>query len=105
MEGWINAVFNQSPALFYSSLLTLGFGPAYSILMSLEGLFRQEDEYALSKVKYVVFNLLYVILQSVSSTIAIIELVAKPQLWHKTHHGFSVQDNDNKELVLSSEDD
>lgn len=105
MAGWINAVFKQSPVLFYTSLLTLAFGPVYSILMSLEGLFRQEDEYALSKVKYVVFNPLYVILQGICSIVAIIELVAKPQLWHKTHHGFSVQDNDNKELVLSSEDD
>jgi cellulose synthase/poly-beta-1,6-N-acetylglucosamine synthase-like glycosyltransferase len=95
VSNWITSIFNPNPLLFYSSLLTLAFGPVYSILMSLEGLFRQEDDYALSKVKYVPLAILYFLLQSVASLIAIVELIVRPHLWHKTPHGFSLQ---NKEL-------
>jgi cellulose synthase/poly-beta-1,6-N-acetylglucosamine synthase-like glycosyltransferase len=95
ISKWIMTIYDSSPLLFYSSLLTLGFGPIYSILMSLEGLFRQEDDYTLSKVKYVPLFLMYLVLQSVSSIIAIIELIGRPYLWHKTPHGFSIE---NKEL-------
>jgi len=93
---WIATIFNANPVLFYSSLLTLAFGPIYSTLMSLEGLFRQEDEdYAVSKVKYTPLILAYFLLQSITSLLAIVELIVKPHSWHKTHHGFSIQ---NKEL-------
>lgn len=95
ISKWTAMVFNSSPVLFYSSLLTLVFGPLYAILMSLDGLFRQEDDYTLSKVKYIPLILLYFLLQSVTSLIAIIELIVKPHSWHKTHHGFSIE---NKEL-------
>jgi hypothetical protein len=63
--------------------------------MSLEGLFRQEDDYALSKVKYIPFILLYFLFQSVTSLISIVELIVRPHIWHKTPHGFFLQ---NKEL-------
>jgi glycosyltransferase XagB len=98
ISKWIMTIFDSSPLLFYSSLLTLGFGPIYSILMSLEGLFRQEDDYTLSKVKYIPLLLMYVILQSVSSVIAIVELIGRPHLWHKTHHGFSIQNEELSQL-------
>jgi hypothetical protein len=98
ISKWINIIFDSSPLLFYSSLLTLGFGPVYSILMSLEGLFRQEDDYSLSKVKYVPLLLMYVVLQSVSSVIAIVELIGRPHLWHKTPHGFSIQNEELSQL-------
>jgi cellulose synthase/poly-beta-1,6-N-acetylglucosamine synthase-like glycosyltransferase len=99
---WITTIFNSSPLLFYSSLLTVGFGPIYGILMSLEGLFRQEDDdYTLPKVKYVPFIVLYSVLQSVSSLIAIVELIAKPYLWHKTYHGFSIQSKELPQLASS----
>jgi glycosyltransferase XagB len=95
ISNWIMTIFDSSPLLFYSSLLTLGFGAIYGILMSLEGLFRQGDDYTLSKVKYIPFIVLYSILHSISSLIAIVELIASPHSWHKTYHGFSSQ---NKEL-------
>jgi cellulose synthase/poly-beta-1,6-N-acetylglucosamine synthase-like glycosyltransferase len=95
VSKWIMTIFNSSPPLFYSSLLTLGFGLIYSILMSLGGLFRQGDDYALSKVKYFPLLPMYLVLQSVSSIIAIVELIVRPHLWHKTPHGFFIQ---NKEL-------
>ena len=95
VSEWIATIFNANPVLFYSSLLTLAFGPIYSILMSLEGLFRQEEDYALSKVKYTPLILVYFLLQSVTALIAIVELIVKPHSWHKTHHGFSIE---NKEL-------
>ena len=94
-SNWITTIFNSNPLLFYTSLLTLVFGSLYSILMSLEGLFRQEDDYALSKVKYIPFILLYFLFQSVTSLISIVELIVRPHIWHKTPHGFFLQ---NKEL-------
>jgi cellulose synthase/poly-beta-1,6-N-acetylglucosamine synthase-like glycosyltransferase len=98
ISKWIMTIFDSSPLLFYSSLVTLGFGPVYGILMSVEGLFRQEDDYSLSKVKYIPLLLMYVLLQSVSSVIAIVELIARPHLWHKTPHGFSIQNEELSQL-------
>ena len=97
LAGWIHDVFHFIPIIFYTSLLTFAFGIIYSILFAIEGLFRQDDEYALRKVKYAFFSPLYLLLQGVSATIAIIELIFKPQLWHKTHHGFSIEKEKEQE--------
>src|SRR5918992_18879 len=94
ISKWTTTVFNSSPLLFYSSLLTLAFSPIYITLMSLEGLFRQEDDYTLSKVKYVPLLLMYFVLQSVASVIAITELIGRPCFWHKTPHGFSIHEKE-----------
>jgi hypothetical protein len=36
---------------------------------------------------------LYNILLSVAGLVAIIEFIFKPQVWHKTYHGFSMENN------------
>jgi glycosyltransferase XagB len=91
LAGWIHDVFLFFPIIFYSSLLTFAFGIMYSVFCAIEGLFRQGDELALRKVKYAFFSPLYLLLQGISATIAIVELIFKPHTWHKTHHGFSIE--------------
>jgi cellulose synthase/poly-beta-1,6-N-acetylglucosamine synthase-like glycosyltransferase len=92
LAGWINAAFNYSPLLYLVSLGTLAFGIIYDLLVSLEGLFRQEDEYALKKLRYILITPIYHVLHNISSIIALIELAVYPHLWHKTPHGFSIEE-------------
>ncbi len=92
LADWIHEAFESSPPLFYMSLLTLAFGVFYNTFVGLEGLFRQQDGYALGKVKYIFFTPLYLLLHGISAVIATVELVLKPNVWHKTPHGFSIKD-------------
>jgi glycosyltransferase XagB len=91
-SGWIHEAFDFSPFLLYTSLLTFAFGLFYSIFLALEGLFKQQDDDALKKVKYTFLLPLYQLLQGASSLVAIVELVLMPKVWHKTPHGFSIID-------------
>jgi cellulose synthase/poly-beta-1,6-N-acetylglucosamine synthase-like glycosyltransferase len=97
LAGWVHDAFNYNPIIFYGSLLTFAFGIMYSVLCAIEGLFRQGDELALRKVKYAFFSPLYLLLQGISATIAIVELIFKPHTWHKTHHGFSIEKEKKQE--------
>lgn len=92
LAGWINAAFNYSPLLYLVSLGTFAFSIIYDLLVSLEGLFRQQDEYALIKLRYILITPIYHVLHNISSVIALIELIVYPHLWHKTPHGFSIEE-------------
>jgi cellulose synthase/poly-beta-1,6-N-acetylglucosamine synthase-like glycosyltransferase len=94
VSDWIAETFKSSPQLFYTSLFSLLFGVFYVIIMAVESLFRQGDEYALRVVKYSFLMPMYHMLQGIASILSIIELAVRPQHWHKTKHGFSIQQQD-----------
>ena len=97
LVGWLQEAVHFSGILFYVSLLTFFFGVFLVNIMAVEALFRQGDEYALKKIKYTFLSYIYVnLLQTIPATIAIFELVFKPRLWHKTPHGFSVKQHQQK---------
>jgi cellulose synthase/poly-beta-1,6-N-acetylglucosamine synthase-like glycosyltransferase len=97
LAGWVLTAYNYSPLVFYTSMLTFAFGILYGVLTTMDGLFRQGDEYALRKVKYTLISPLYLLLHAVASLIAVVELLLRPQVWHKTPHGFSIEEEADDE--------
>ncbi|MDV3277600.1 MAG: glycosyltransferase [Nitrososphaerales archaeon] len=94
VAGWVQAAFEYNPYALY--ILTGGFifGILYSSTISVEALFREGSENSLRKVKYAIFTPLYQMLHALASIIAIAELIVKPNVWHKTPHGFSVEEEE-----------
>ncbi|MHB8566078.1 MAG: glycosyltransferase family 2 protein [Nitrososphaerales archaeon] len=96
LAGWVQTAFTYNPYALY--ILTLGFifGILYSSTISIDALFKEGSENSLRKVKYALFSPLYQILHALASIIAIVELIVRPNVWHKTPHGFSIAEEEEK---------
>lgn len=97
--SWIHQAFAFNHIILYLLVFGFIFGMLYSGTVAVEALFTQADQYALSKVKYAVFNPFYQLLHSIASIVAIFELVTKPKVWHKTPHGFSIEEEEEEDAT------
>ncbi len=91
ISEWISEAYNFNPFLFYSAIFTFVIGVAFVEIVSALSLKR--NNYAKRKYLLVPLMPLYNILLSVAGFVAIIEFIFKPQVWHKTYHGFSMENN------------
>ena len=95
LSDMIYESFKENSIAFYITLFTFTFGALYSPFMAIEALFRQGDAYSLKLIKYAFLFPFYAAFQSISSLMAIYEMILRPKVWHKTHHGFSIDPNNN----------
>jgi glycosyltransferase XagB len=96
LAGWIQDAYTYHPVLFYSALITFGFGFAYNIFGAFETLFRQDNTYSLNKVRYSLFVPIYHFFHAIACFMALYGLIVKPTAWDKTPHGFSIKEQKMK---------
>lgn len=93
ISDWISNAYDFNILIFYFTLFTFIIGIGFVLLVSM--LAMKQSNYALKKYKFILLMPIYNILLSLAGLIAIIELVFKPQVWHKTYHGFSITKSTN----------
>ena len=85
---WIYEAYDYNVFIFYITLFTFIIGISFVLIVSFLAL--RQSHYALKKYKLILLMPIYNILLSVAGLIAIYEFLFKPQVWHKTYHGFSI---------------
>ena len=96
ISDWIANAYDFNILVFYFTLFTFIIGIGFVLIVSL--LAMKQSNYALKKYDLILLMPLYNILLSLVGLIAIIELIFKPQIWHKTYHGFSITGDANSRL-------
>jgi glycosyltransferase XagB len=74
--------------IFYITLINFIIGVSFVLIVSFLAL--RQSHYAKKKYKLILLMPFYNILLGIAGLMAIIEFIFKPQVWHKTHHGFSI---------------
>jgi glycosyltransferase XagB len=74
--------------LFYITLFNFIIGVSFVLIVSFLAL--RQSHYAKKKYKLILLMPFYNVLLGVAGLISIIEFIFKPQVWHKTYHGFSI---------------
>ncbi|MER5176230.1 MAG: glycosyltransferase family 2 protein [Candidatus Nitrosocosmicus sp.] len=85
---WIYDAYDYSVLIFYLTAFTFIIGISFILIVSFLAV--RASHYALKKYKLILLMPFYNILLSVAGLVAIIEFLFKPQVWHKTYHGFSI---------------
>jgi glycosyltransferase XagB len=91
ISDWISEAYNFNPFLFYLSLFTFIIGIVFIELITFLSL--RKNNYAKRKYLLLPVMPIYNILLSVAGSVAVIEYIFRPQVWHKTYHGFSMEND------------
>jgi glycosyltransferase XagB len=91
VSEWIDNAYDYSVFLFYLTAFTFVIGIGFVLIVSILAL--RQSHYTLRKYWLILLMPIYNILLSLVGLIAIIEFIFKPQVWHKTYHGFSIAEN------------
>jgi len=91
--SWIYDAYDYSLFIFYTTLINFIIGISFVLIVSFLAI--KQGRFALKKYKYVLLMPIYNILLSIAGLVAIIEFMFKPQVWHKTYHGFSITNNND----------
>jgi glycosyltransferase XagB len=89
ISDWITTAYSISPYLFYAGVITFVIGIGFVEIVTFFSL--RINNYAKRKYRLLVLMPIYNILLGVAGLVATIEFLVKPQVWHKTYHGFSME--------------
>ena len=95
ISDWITTAYSYGPYLFYAGVITFVIGIGFVEIVTF--LSFRINNYAKRKYRLIVLMPIYNILLGVAGLVATIEFLVKPQVWHKTYHGFSMEKS--KEVV------
>jgi cellulose synthase/poly-beta-1,6-N-acetylglucosamine synthase-like glycosyltransferase len=98
----IEQSYQREVFLIYTSFFTLTFSIFFTVLINAIAIRRVGGKYAENKMRYIPLLLFYNILVGFAGLVAIVEMLVRPQVWHKTYHGFSVPLNRLNETYLES---
>ncbi len=93
ISNWIQDAYDYNAFLFYFTLIPFVIGIGFVLIISFLAL--RQSNYALKKYTLLILMPIYNILLSLAGSIAIIDFIFKPQVWHKTYHGFSILDSND----------
>lgn len=91
ISDWITTAYDYNIFIFYLTLIPFLIGIGFVLVMSFLAL--KHSRYSLKKYRLIPLVPIYNILLSLAGLIAIVEFIFKPQVWHKTYHGFSIANN------------
>ncbi|MDQ4073872.1 MAG: glycosyltransferase, partial [Thermoproteota archaeon] len=90
---WISNAYDFS-FMFYLTVIPFAIGVGFVFIITF--LAMRQSHYAKKKYLLIPIMPIYNILLSVAGLIAIIEFFFKPQVWHKTYHGFSINERNDR---------
>ena len=94
--------YQREQLLIYTSFFTLAFSILFTVLINTVAIRRVGGKYAKNKMRYIPLLLFYNMLVGFAGLVAIVEMLVKPHVWHKTYHGFSIPVNQPDETYLKS---
>jgi cellulose synthase/poly-beta-1,6-N-acetylglucosamine synthase-like glycosyltransferase len=92
ISEWISEAYDFN-FMFYFTMIPFVVGVGFVFVITF--LAMRESHYAKKKYFFIFLMPVYNILLSVAGLIAIIEFFFKPQVWHKTYHGFSMNESND----------
>lgn len=90
---WIYEAYDYNFLIFYLTAFTFAIGISFVLIVSFMSL--RQSKYSINKYKLILLMPLYNILLGVAGLVAVIELLFRPQVWHKTYHGFSISNSND----------